>query len=186
MSRMPTAAATTPTDETIRLVLGIARLGEQSMRGWWRSHGLGKGGQYVLGKTFPRTFRAAALELDIVSAAHRHDDLLGRSTALHLFSSMLPFRRWTEAWLSEQKTLPPNQLFDELAGWDADAAVAQLRYWAGAPPGGERVGNGLLLGQISPAELADEDSVCAFARMLASAYLDQGADLRPPYFDQAH
>lgn len=182
---MPTAATTTSADETTRLVLGIARLGEQAMRGWWRSHGLGKGGQYVLGKTFPRTFRAAALELDIVSAAHRHDDLLSRSTALHLFSSMLPFRRWAEAWLAEQKTLPPNPLFDELAGWDTDGAVAQLREWAGAAPGGEPVGDGLLLGQISAAELADEDAVGAYARLLAAAYLDQDAGLRPPYFDLA-
>lgn len=182
---MTAAATTTATDETIRLVLGIARLGEQSMRGWWRSHGLGKGGQYVLGKTFPRTFRAAALELDIVSAAHRHDDLLGRSTALHLFSSMLPFRRWAEAWLAEQKTLPPDPLFDELTSWDADTAVAQLRQWAGTFPGGEPVGDGLLLGQISSADLADEETVGAYARLLAAAYLDQDAGLRPPYFDLA-
>ena len=89
------------TDRAIRLVLGVARLGEQGLRGWWRSHGLGKGGQYVLTRSFPRTWRAAALELDILSAAYRHDDLLERSTALHLFSSAFPFRRWAEAWLSE-------------------------------------------------------------------------------------
>jgi hypothetical protein len=176
---------TTGTDETVRLVLGIARLGEQSMRGWWLSHGLGKGGQYVLSRAFPRTFRAAALELDLVSAAHRHDDLLGRPTALHLFSSMLPFRRWTEAWLAEQKTLPPDPLFDELAGWDIDTALAELREWAGDPPEGEPVGNGLLLGQISSAELADEGALGAYARLLAAAYLDQDASLRPPYFDLA-
>lgn len=180
-----TTTTTTTTDETIRLVLGVARLGEQGMRGWWRSHGLGKGGQYVLGKTFPRTFRAAALELDIISAAHRHDDLLGRPTALHLFSSTLPFSRWTEAWLAEQKTLPPDPLFNQLAGWDPGAAVAHLREWAGTDPGGDQVGNGLLLGQIAPAELADEEAVGAYARLLAAAYLDQSTNLRPPYFDLA-
>ena len=104
---------------------------------------------------------------------------------MHLFSSMLPLRRWAEAWLAEQKTLPPDQLFDELAGWDADAAVAQLRNWAGVAPAGEPVGDGLLLGQISEAEITDEGTVCAYARMLAAAYLDQDASLRPPYFDQA-
>lgn len=179
-----TTAATT-TDETIRLMLGIARLGEQGMRGWWRSHGLSKGGQYVLRKTFSRTFRAAALELDIVSAAHRHDDLLGRQTALHLFSSALPFRRWTEAWLAEQKTLPPDPLFDELADWNADAAVSCLREWAGTESTGEPVGDGLLLGQISADELADEATIGAYARLLAAAYLGQDAGLRPPYFDLA-
>ncbi len=183
---MPAAATTTSADETTRLVLGIARLGEQSMRGWWRSHGLGKGGQYVLGQTFPRTFRAAALELDVVSAVHRHDDLLGRTTALHLFSSMLPFRRWTEAWLAEQKTLLPDPLFDELASWDIDTSVARIREWTGDAPGGEPVGDGLLLGQISVTDLADDNTVSAYARLLAAAYLEQDAGLRPPYFDLAH
>jgi hypothetical protein len=170
-------------DDAIRLVLGVARLGEQGLRGWWRSYGLSKGGQYVLRKTLPRTFRAAALELDIVSAAHRHDDLLGRPTALHLFSSTLPFRRWAEAWLAEQKTVAPDPIFDELAGWDLDAAIAALRSWAGTSSGGEVVGEGLLLGQISAAELSDDDAVGSYARLLAAAYLDQDTALRPPYFD---
>jgi len=173
----------TETDQAIRLLLGVARLGEQSLRGWWRSHGLGKGGQYVLGKTFPRTYWSAALELDIVSAAHRHDDLLDRPTALHLFSSALPFRRWSEAWLAEQKTLEPDPLFDELAGWDLDGALASLRAWAGDSPGGELVGEGLLLGQVSQSELDDDGQMLTYARLLTAAYLDQEAGLRPPYFD---
>ena len=173
----------TDTDQAIRLLLGVARLGEQSLRGWWRSHGLGKGGQYVLGKAFPRTHRSAALELDIVSAVHRHDDLLERPTALHLFSSAFPFRRWSEAWLAEQKTLEPDPLFYELAGWDLDGALASLRAWAGDSPGGELVGEGLLLGQVSRLELEDDAQLLAYARLLTAAYLDQEAGLRPPYFD---
>jgi hypothetical protein len=173
----------TKTDEVIRLVLGVSRLGEQGLRGWWRSHGLGKGGQYVLKKAYPRTYRSAALELDILSAARRHDDLLGRSTALHLFSSVLPFRRWAEAWLAEQKTLEPDPLFDELAAWDLDAATETLRDWAGNIPSGEVVGEGLLLGQISAEELDEEASLHSYARLLAAAYVDQDAHLRPPYFD---
>jgi ATP-dependent helicase/nuclease subunit B len=35
-----------------------------------------------------------------------HEELLGRSTALHLFSDLFPFRRWTAGWLAEQKTTP--------------------------------------------------------------------------------
>jgi hypothetical protein len=173
----------TDTDQAIRLVLGIARLGEEPLRGWWRSHGLGKGGQYVLGKTFPRTYRSAALELDILSAAHRHDDLLERPTALHLFSGAFPFRRWTEAWLAEQKTLAPNPLFDELTGWDLDSALRSLRTWAGESPGGELVGEGLLLGQLAQPELDDESQLLSVARLLAAAYLDQETVLHPPYFD---
>ncbi len=171
------------TDLAIRLVLGIARLGEQGMRGWWRSQGLGKGGQYVLKGAFPRTHGPAGLELDIISAAHRHEDLLARPTALHLFSKALPFRRWADAWLAEQKTLEPNSLFDELTGWTVDGAIATIRSWAGDTPPGERVGDGLLLGQINQADLTDEADLYPYARLLAASYLDQDAGLRPPYFD---
>jgi hypothetical protein len=176
-------AADSDADRAIRLVLGVARLGEQGLRGWWRSHGLSKGGQYVLQRSFPRTGTAAALELDILSAAHRHDDLLDRSTALHLFSSSFPFRRWAEAWLSEQKTLAPDQLFDELASWDSAHALEALRSWAGDSAGGEQVGEGLLLGQVTQLELDDQDRLLPYACLLAAAYLDQDAGLRPPYFD---
>jgi hypothetical protein len=173
----------TDADQAIRLVLGVARLGEEPLRGWWRSHGLGKGGQYVLGKTFPRTYRSAALELDILSAAHRHDDLLERPTALHLFSSAFPYRRWAEAWLSEQKTLEPDPLFDELSGWDLASALRSLRSWAGESPVGELVGEGLLLGQLTQPELDDDAYLLSVARLLTAAYLDQQAGLHPPYFD---
>ena len=171
------------TDQAIRLVLGISRLGEKDLREWWRSHGLGKGGQYVLGKSFPRTGRSAALELDILSAAHRHDDLLKRSNALHLFSSAFPFRRWAEAWLAEQKTLSPDPLFDELTGWDLDHALESLRSWAGDSPGGGLIGEGLLLGQLTHAELENDGELLPYARLLTAAYLDPDADFRPPYFD---
>lgn len=170
-------------DEGIRLVLGIARLGEQGLRGWWRSHGLGKGGQYVLATAFPRTAKPAALELDVVSAARRHDDLLGRPTALHLFSSAFPFRRWAEAWLAEQKTLAPDALFDELANWNVDSALATLRDWAGDPPAGESIGEGLLLGQLTNEEMVNDEASVSYAKLLAAAYLNQNANLRPPYFD---
>ena len=171
------------TDEAIRLLLGVARLGEQPLRGWWRSQGLGKGGVYVLSKSFPRTYRSAALEMDVLSAAHRHDDLLERPTALHLFSSAFPFRRWAEAWLAEQKTLELDPLLDEIAGWDLDNALTSLRAWAGESPGGEMVGEGLLLGQLTQPDLDDDNQLLAFARLLTAAYLDQDDGLCPPYFD---
>jgi hypothetical protein len=97
----------TTAEETTRLVLGVARLGEQDLTGWWGSHGLDRAGSYVLARSFRRTWRSAALELDIEAAARRHDDATaGRTTALHLFSDELPFRRWATAWLAEQKTAP--------------------------------------------------------------------------------
>ena len=41
----------------------------------------------------------------------------------------------------------------------------------------------LLLGQISAEELDEEASLHSYARLLAAAYVDQDAHLRPPYFD---
>jgi hypothetical protein len=136
-----------------------------------------------LGTSFPRTSKSAALELDILSAARRHDDLLGRSTALHLFSSVFPFRRWAEAWLAEQKTVAPDPIFDELARWDLNVALETLRGWAGENPGGEPIGEGLLLGQLTQLELTDNDALLPYARLLTAAYLGQDASFRPPYFD---
>src|SRR5436190_21323638 len=92
--------------DAIRLVLGIARLGENDLRGWWGGHAIDRTGQYVLSSMFRRTWRPAALQLDVSAAARIHDELLGRSTALHLFSDSVPFRRWTTGWLAEQKTAP--------------------------------------------------------------------------------
>lgn len=178
-----TADAAVDTDHAIRLVLAVARLGEHGMRGWWRSHGLSKAGQFVLGRSFPRTAQPVALELDVMSAARRHDDLLERATALHLFSNAFPFLRWAEARLAEQKTLQPDALFAEIAGWDADHAAGAIRISAGKSPGGEQVGAGLLLGQVTEAELLKPDALLPYAKLLAAAYVDQGEALAPPYFD---
>ena len=39
----------------VRMVLGVARLGEADLRGWWTCHGLDRAGSFVLGRAFPRT-----------------------------------------------------------------------------------------------------------------------------------
>src|SRR4051812_48918110 len=86
------------TDTVVRLVLGVARLGEADLAGWWSSHGMDRAGRYVLSRSFRRTWRSVALEVDVLSATRRHNDALGnRRTALHLFSDELPFRRWAAA-----------------------------------------------------------------------------------------
>src|SRR3954468_14959375 len=92
--------------DTVRLALGVSRLGEKDLRGWWQGHALDRTGQYVLSSMFRRTWRPAALELDIAAATRHHSELLGRASAVHLFSDRLPFRRWASAWLAEQKTMP--------------------------------------------------------------------------------
>jgi len=169
----------------VRLVLGIARLGEVDLRGWWRSHGLDSAGRYVLSGLLPRTWRSAALELDVASAARLHDELLGRPSALHIFSDHLPFRRSATAWLAEQKTASPDPLFDAMQAWDEVEARSCLAQWTSGVDmsGGEVLGSGLLLGRLTHAEANDQHLLPGLGRRLAAAYLDQGAKLRPPYVD---
>jgi len=122
--------------------------------------------------------------LDVLSAGSRHEQILDRPTALHLFSDWLPFRHLALAWLAERKTAGPDPLIDRLAAWDLSAASRDLAEWtAGAQPSAEVVGPGLLLGVLTQMELEDEVMLSSVAKQLCAAYLDQGAELRPPYFD---
>jgi len=172
-------------DDCVRLVLGVARLGEADLQGWWSTHGLDRAGRYVLARAFRRTWRSAALELDLESAARRHSDATaGRRNALHLFSDELPFRRWSASWLAEQKTaLEPSGLFDQLASWDLETARETIADWAGSPPRAEVVGEGLLLGALTPAETEATDALAATARLLAAAYPAMDDQFRVPYFE---
>lgn len=172
----------------VRLVLGIARLGERDLRGWWQGHALDRTGQYVLSGMFRRTWRPAALQLDVSAAARVHDELLGRATALHLFSDALPFRRWTTGWLAEQKTSDRGlDLLTSIETWSDDEAVATLRDWGGPidPPAGEPLGNGILLGRLETGELDDPALLLQTACALCMSYLNQAGPIRPPYFDLA-
>jgi hypothetical protein len=140
------------TTDVVRLVLGIARLGENDLRGWWKGHAIDRTGQYVLSSMFRRTWKPAALELDVAAASSMHRELLGRSTALHLFSDLLPFRRWAIGWLAEQKTASePDSILDNVQHWTGDDSTEALRLWCGAvePPPAEPLGDGLLLGYLT-------------------------------------
>lgn len=176
------------TADAVRLVLGVARLGENDLQGWWQGHGMDRTGRYVLSAMFRRTWRAAALELDIAAATQMHSELLGRSSALHLFSDLLPFRRWAVSWLAEQKTSKDaHPLLSTLEAWSAETATESVRAWSGQSqaPRGEPLGAGLLLGRMTAIELADPPAIQRAARALAAAYLGQAGQLRPPYFDLA-
>lgn len=172
-------------DSTVRLVLAIARLGESDLAGWWGTHGLDRAGRYVLSRSFRRTWRSAALELDVEAAARRHNDATaGRRTALHLFSDELPFRRWARAWLAEQKTVSDvSDLFEELAGWDLQTARHRITEWAGDSPPYEFVGGGMRLGALSRVETEDTNSLMSVCGLLAGSYLHIDDQFRVPYFD---
>lgn len=179
---------TATTIDAIRLVLGVARLGEKDLRGWWKGHAIDRTGEYVLSSMFRRTWKPAALELDVAAASHVHRELLGRSTAIHLFSDLLPFRRWARGWLAEQKAASePDSLLDSLQSWTVDNFTETLWSWCGAiePPPAESLGDGLLLGRLATAEVDDPALLHQTARLLAIAYLDQTGPLQPSYFDLA-
>jgi hypothetical protein len=58
-------------EQVMNLVLGVARLGEAGLRGWWQSHGLDQAGQYVLGghaRDLPRT---SARRSDVDESTYR-------------------------------------------------------------------------------------------------------------------
>ncbi len=176
------------TRDIVRLVLGVARLGENDLRGWWQGHALDRTGQYVLSSMFRRTWRPAALQLDVSAATRMHNELLGRSTALHLFSDLLPFRRWAGGWLAEQKTSDAGRdLIASFETWTLDDAVSTLRDWCGRVDSAtaETLGNGLLLGRLTSSALEDSALLLQTAQLLGAAYLDQTGALRPPYFDLA-
>ena len=61
--------------ETVRLVLGIARFGENDLRGWWQGHALDRTGQYVLSSMFRRTWRPAALVVGLEQVQHGSREL---------------------------------------------------------------------------------------------------------------
>jgi len=176
------------TARAVRLVLGIARLGENDLCGWWNGHAIDRTGRYVLSGMFRRTWRPAALELDVAAATRMHGQLLGRLTALHLFSDRLPFRRWAVGWLAEQKTVTKaHQLLEVLENWTLKEAVESIRTWtAGAALSrAEPLGEGLLLGRITGADIDDPTKLGEIAQRLAASYTAEAGPLRPPYFDLA-
>jgi hypothetical protein len=172
--------------DQIRLVLGVARLGERDLFGWWRSHGLSATGSYVLPGIVRRTWPYAALELDVACAARRHHDLLARRSALHLFSDQLPYRRLATGWLAERKLAHDvDDLVEELRRWTPEVAAHELAAWTGeVPADAERLGDGLRLGHIGHAALDDAATLEELARALAAGYLaSDGRQLRIPYVD---
>jgi hypothetical protein len=143
---------------TVRAVLGIARLGETDLFGWWQSRGLGVTSEYVLGGALPRTWMLSALELDVVSASIRHNEALPRQTAIHLFSYEMPAKRWALGWLRGHKTEGEvGQLVRRLRAWDRESAIVDLRGWVVGTSAisGEVLARGLRLGAVQAPDLTD-------------------------------
>lgn len=169
----------------MKLVLGIARLGEADLFAWWRSRGFTEAGQYVLGSALPTTWQWSALEGDVLSAAERHEEVFGRPTAIHLFSDRLPAKLWALGWLREQKVAGSADGFlARIRGWDPEAARREIAEWAAVqPPRGEVLAEGRKLGSLQQRDLEASERVEAVIRTLAAAYVDLPQEFRFPYFD---
>lgn len=162
----------------VRLMLGVARLGEADLQGWWTSHGMNPAVRFTLAG-FRRTSKVVGAELALLSATRRHRQILPRDTAVHLFSPHLPFARWTRAYLAEQKTSGESPIVDQLLGWDGrDAARSQLKGWMAAVdlPAHE----GMTAGAD---QLGDPDVVGGLLVRFIDSYVGQKGDLSVPYVD---
>jgi hypothetical protein len=174
-------------DESLaKLLLAVARIGEADLFGWWRSRGLTQAGEYVLRNAFPRTWQWTALEGSVLSAARRHEEVLARPTALHLFSDRLPAMRWAIGWLREQKVAGSHDGFlSRIRTWTRESALQDIAGWAAVqPPKGEALAEGRRLGVLSAQDLQAPDQCETPIRLLAAAYTDQAPEeFRYPYFD---
>lgn len=168
--------------ELARLLLGVARLGDGDLCGWWRSNLMDPDvGPFTLGNAFPRTSRIAAAELLLLSAARRHDHVVDRAHVLHLFSPTLRARRLVAGWLAEAKSgpRPPqvDELLLELRSWrDVEVGWEALRSWVGpdavqvAAEGVERTGV-VELAEVTNDDLEDDEAMVQLIREMAAAYI---------------
>ena len=178
---MSSTTDTQQTTETIvRSVLLVARLGEADRRGWWGTRSFGAAGRVVLGQRVPRTWRMAAAELDITSAQNRHDEVIDRRNAVHLFSDNWPIRRWTSAWVAEQKTEdPPDSLFELLETISTDEIIDRLR---GPNLNTTIAGTAVRIGDVNRAAFDSPEELATSALLLAAAYAEMG-DFTVPYLE---
>lgn len=163
----------------IRLVLGVARLGEADLAGWWSSQGMNPAVQFALAG-FRRTGSIVGAELALLSAVRRHHQVLPRANAVYLFSPHLPFERWARVYLAELKSDGGSELLDELRTWEtAQQAIDRLSAWISELEAGER------REVVSPDELATSQVRDDLLVQLASGYRAQVGDLSVPYVDLA-
>ncbi|MCV7421387.1 BrxE family protein [Mycobacterium yunnanensis] len=174
-------------EDDVRILLGIARLGESDLAGWWNTRLYSRAGRFVLSRSFPRTWKPAAGQLLMLSCARWHGHAFsGRPSAIHLYSPHLPALGWANAWLAEQKTtVPVDPLFDELANWtDKGSAASSIDRWLPeGTPEVEPVAGNLRLGFVDVRSLQDPAEASALVQQLAKCYVATPSPLQIPYFD---
>lgn len=166
--------------DVVRSVLLVARLGEVDRRSWWGTQSFGAAGRVVLKQRLPRTWRMAAVELDVAAARNRHDEIIERTNAVHLFSDNWPVRRWASAWLAEQKTADPPDEFLAKLEVIADEEIAELLRVPGAKPAISS--NAVRVGAVHRDALGSIEELAGSVRTLASVYTDMDA-FAVPYLE---
>lgn len=162
-----------------KALLAVIRLGDADRLGWWRSHSVDETAEYVLGEAFPSTWMATGIELAMESARVRHEQVLERSSQVHLFSDYLPFHRQLRDWLIERKLERDFEPLD----WVRSASDDELRAELPEPAEGERRADGLYLGDLQRSQLDDQETLTSTLSTLLAGFagLDQG--FVAPYVD---
>lgn len=164
----------------IRLLLGIARLGEADLAGWWSSQGMNASVAFSLAG-FRRTSAVIGAELAVLSATRRHRQVLPRDTVVHLFSPHLPYARWTRAYLMEQKTALQHPMIDELLRWKTEKVARDgLRRWSDEL---EVVPSEVVT--VSSADLEDQRNCTGLLIRFAKDYVSQHGELSVPHVELA-
>lgn len=169
-----------PLDRIVRTVLLVARLGEVGHRGWWGTRSFGAAGRVVLKQRLPRTWRMAAAELDLAAAANRHDEIIDRPNAVHLFSDNWPVRRWTSAWVAEQKTTtPPDPFFEQLEMMALDEVESELRTRSTS----EITSQAVRIGSVKRIDFSSPEVLAKSVAKLAPVYANLANRFAVPYFE---
>lgn len=178
-----TAGGSLPTDEIAELTLAVARLGEHDRRGWWQSRAFGPAGRVVLKTRLPRTWRAAALEIDIEAARRRHEEVIERPNAVHLFSAVWPVGRWVRSWLAETKmSVDEPSLLLRLEEMSTDELLALVAERSEPIEQAQRNGRAIYIGTASQSDLLTPDSALPLVRKLAGVYATMD-EFAVPYMD---
>lgn len=170
MSNPTTSVESPALTEIVRAVLLVARLGEADRRGWWGTGSFGAAGRVVLKGRLPLTWRMAAVELDVAAARNRHNEVIERRNAVHLFSDNWPVRRWASAWVAEQKTADPaDEFLEALETITTVAILDRLRTDGAATPAS---GQAVRVGAVSSSDFDSPEALLPAVGALAATYAD--------------
>ena len=160
----------------------VARMGERDLFHWWESEAGAETGTYVLQRLFPRTAAWVAIEMAVESARARHESLVPKIPAIHIFNLGPELDRQLADTLFRLKLdggdVTPFQL--QLRSDAVNSVSAALRAIGVTPETGETAERACCLGEVTLVDLKHPTSL---VRKLVSAYgHSQPKHLVVPYF----